>query len=340
MGRGLRRQREPGSLSLPKVCFAPIWYPVEHYATSRLRAKYVVDLFACDRVWDVDINYNSDADIAVVVQLCSDRNFELISANRSQIVVYDICDRFFATDNVFKTDEGVLHARSRCREMIRRADVLITPTRRLQEEVTRLFPDTPCFYVPELVDYGASPRAATEVGSKRLVWFGHTTRGNFDTARWIIDALRSSHGYSPVLVTTPGTMMRRYPAYRDYCVPWSVEAVGRELAAAELCVVAHAANEPAKSANRFITATMHGVPTLVSGSPSCLELLDATGHRDFAVESASDIDRLVEILSNADRRAAYVRDLQEEMWRRHAPDVVRQAYLELFEKIWTDSSNY
>jgi hypothetical protein len=46
------------------------------------------------------------------------------------------------------------------------------------------------------------------------------------------------------------------------------------------------------------------------------------------------------MLSDAGQRTAYVRDLQKEMWRRHAPDVVRLAYLQLFEKVWTDGSTY
>ena len=28
-----------------KICFTPIWYPLDNYATSRLRAKHVVELF-------------------------------------------------------------------------------------------------------------------------------------------------------------------------------------------------------------------------------------------------------------------------------------------------------
>ena len=38
-----------------KICFAPIWYPLEDYATSRLRAKLVAELFAAEHQWDVRI---------------------------------------------------------------------------------------------------------------------------------------------------------------------------------------------------------------------------------------------------------------------------------------------
>lgn len=320
---------------MPNVCFAPIWYPVDDYATSRLRARYVVDLFAGDRRWDVSIDYSADADIAVIVQLCNDANFENISNNRDQLVIYDICDRYFATNSTFHTDEGVLDAYSRCLQVIERADALIAPTRQLRDEISRLFPAKPCFYVPELVDYAASPHPVTKTGSRRLLWFGHTTRGNFESSQWIIDHLMKHHGYRPVLVTTPETLIRRYPAYAEFCVAWSPDNIRQELATAELCVVSHAREEPGKSPNRFVTATMHGVPTLVSGSPSCVELLNAAGYGNLAVDTPLDIDRAIELLADPAQRIAYLSALQGEMWQRYAPDVVRDAYLALFQKLWS-----
>ncbi|WP_422035603.1 glycosyltransferase [Reyranella sp.] len=326
--------------NVPKVSFTPIWYPVDQYATSRLRAKYVVELLAGDPVWDVELTHDPTADIAVIVQLCSDQTLESVSRNRRQIVVYDVCDRFFATDNIFKTDEGVLHARRRCLEVIDRADVLMAPTMRLRNELADLFPGKPCFYIPESIDYRVSPRPATAVGSRRLVWFGHVTRGNFESARWIIDYLKSHYEYEPVLVTTPNTLSHNFPAYSPFCVPWSVENVQRELSMAELCVVSHAADEPTKSPNRFVAAMMHGVPTLVSGSPACSEILSAAAHDMFAVETPYALGRAVRELSDPDKRRSYVQDVQLEMWRRHSPEVVRRAYVELFERLLPGNDNY
>ena len=300
----------------------------------------MVELLADDLVWEVELGYDSTSDVAVIVQLCSDQTLESISSNRNQIVVYDICDRFFATNNVFKTDEGALHARERCIEVIDRADVLICPTKQLRTELARLFPGKPCFFVPESIDYGASPRPATPAGSRRLVWFGHVTRGNFESARWIIDYLKSHYDYHPVLVTTPTTLSHRFPSYSSFCVPWSVENVRRELSLADLCVVSHAVEEPSKSPNRFVTAMTQGVPTLASGSPSCSEILAAAAHEMFAVESPYAVGRAMAELSDPAKRSAYVHDVQLEIWRRHSPEVVRRAYVELFERILPGEDNY
>ncbi|NQW50077.1 MAG: hypothetical protein HQ465_02440 [Rhodospirillales bacterium] len=325
---------------MPKVCFAPIWYPLEQYATSRLRAKSAVELLRDDLRWEVELDYSDDADIAVIVQLCSDRNLEEICRNRDQMVVYDICDRYFSSDAIFRTDEGVLHARDRCLEVIERADVLIVPTRQLKVELNKLFPAKPCLYLPELVDYGALPSPARPAASRRLVWFGHPTRGNFESARWMIDHLSSVHGYQPVLVTTPATIRHRYPAYADSCTAWSIDAIRLELAAAALCVVAHSPAEPFKSANRFTTAMIQGVPTLTSGSPACDDILEAAGHPLFSVCTTSDVDRALECLADSGRRRDYVADVQREIWLRHAPEVVRRAYVELFEWVLPDRDNY
>lgn len=322
-----------------KVCFAPIWYPLQDFATSRLRAKSVAELLG-HSPWDVELAYSDDADIAVIVQLCSDRNLEAIRRNRHQVVIYDICDRFFASDSLFRTDEGVLHARPRCLEVIDRADVLIAPTTRLKAELSSLFPAKPCFHIPELVDYGAVPGPVSPAASRRLVWFGHTTRGNFESVRWMIDHLATTHGYQPVLVTNPLTVQRRYPAYADLCKDWSLETVRSELAAASLCVVSHSPSEPFKSPNRFATAMIQGVPTLASGSPACDDILQAAGHPQFSVATERDVDRALEFLADPDRRSSYVTDVQAEIWRRHSPEVVRRAYLDLFERMLPDTDTY
>jgi glycosyltransferase involved in cell wall biosynthesis len=303
------------------------------FATSRLRAKYVVELLADDPFWEVDDGYDPDADVAVIVQLCSDQTFREISANRDQFVIYDICDRFFETDNTFRTEEGPLRARSRCLETIDRANLLIAPSLQLRDEVQARFPGKPCFHIPELIDYGGIPSPVTAMGSRRVLWFGHPRRGNFESARWIIDHLASHHGYEPVLVTNRRAVARQYPAYARYCVGWSPEATLAAMTASELCVVSHAPEERSKSPNRFVTATMHGVPTLVSGSPSCSEILEAAGYGEFEIDVTQDIDHAVEMLSDTARRAAYVADLQDEMWKRHAPSVVRDKYLELLQMI-------
>jgi hypothetical protein len=336
----LRRTKEDAAASLndrkdaaARICFTPIWYPLDDYATSRLRAKYVAELFSDVPQWDVRIGYEDDADIAVIIQLCNHSNLERIRRNRSQFVIYDLCDRFFETDNLFKTDEGPLHAQAICLEVIERADALIVPSQSLREVLSRRFPGKPCFYVPELVDYRGSPRAPSRTQSRRLLWFGHTTRGNFQSARWIIDRLRSREGYTPVLVTTPGTLAARYPTYAPFCVPWSPQALTDELSRAGLCIATHHSSEIGKSPNRFVTATIAGVPTLVSPIPACVDILRAAGYADLTISTEENLDRAIKWLSSANRRTSYVYDLQREIWQRHAPEVIRTAYIELFTRI-------
>lgn len=83
-----------------------------------------------------------------------------------------------------------------------------------------------------------------------------------------------------------------------------------------------------------------GVPTLASGSPSCDEILFAAGYPQFSVSTTADLDCALEFMADPARRSRYVADVQREIWRRHAPEVVRDAYVELFDRIMPDTDNY
>jgi hypothetical protein len=103
------------------------------------------------------------------------------------------------------------------------------------------------------------------------------------------------------------------------------------------CVVSHSPREPFKTANRPATAIPQGVPTLPNGSPARYEILVAAGYPQFSV---STMGRAVEFLADAGRRSLSVADVQKEIWRRHAPEVVRYAYIDPFERILPDTNNY
>ncbi|MGC5198640.1 glycosyltransferase, partial [Aphanothece microscopica] len=64
----------------PKVAFVPFWEPMENFGSSRLRAKYPAEYVARTGRFDVVIGYAEDADIVVVVQMCSDQILERLNA--------------------------------------------------------------------------------------------------------------------------------------------------------------------------------------------------------------------------------------------------------------------
>lgn len=85
---------------------------------------------------------------------------------------------------------------------------------------------------------------------------------------------------------------------------------------------------------------MQGVPTLVSGSLSRLPILEAAAHENFTVESPYALGKAIAELSDANKRSRYVHDVQAEIWRRHSPQVVRRAYVDLFERVLPGNDNY
>jgi len=85
---------------------------------------------------------------------------------------------------------------------------------------------------------------------------------------------------------------------------------------------------------------MQGVPTLVSGSPSCLPILEAAAHENFAVESPYALGKAIAELSDENKRSTYVQDLQPGDPATPPPQVVRRAYVDLFERVLPENDNY
>jgi glycosyltransferase involved in cell wall biosynthesis len=83
-----------------------------------------------------------------------------------------------------------------------------------------------------------------------------------------------------------------------------------------------------------------GVPTLASGSPACDDILQAAGYGQLSVSTTLEVDRALEFLADTGRRSSYVKNVQAEIWRRHSPETVRRAYLDLFEKMLPDRDTY
>jgi hypothetical protein len=60
----------------------------------------------------------------------------------------------------------------------------------------------------------------------------------------------------------------------------------------------------------------------------------------FSVGSPVALGKAMTRLSDPEYRRTYVHDVQQEMWRRHSPEVVRRAYIELFESVLPGNDNY
>lgn len=312
-----------------RVCFAPFWEPAENFGSSRLRAKYPAEFLAQNDRFEIAMGYDSVADIAIVVQMCTHDVMSKLHANQDQFVVYDVCDRYYENPRLFAHVSPPIDSLSRFHELCERADLILVPSRELKAQIAARFPDKAVKFLPEPVDYGATPLAPKVSEKKVVLWYGNPDRGNFDSAKAMIEHLRDRHGYEPLIVSRT-SFFKKYPEFLPFCRDWSMEAMEEAFSVASLCVVAYDESEQTKSPNRFVAAMMHGVPTLVKGSPACSEILVETGQTFASVDTLERLDHALSNLQSEEFRELYVQRVQRHLNQTVGEKAISEAYSELF----------
>lgn len=312
-----------------RVCFAPFWEPAENFGSSRLRAKYPAEFLAQNDRYEIRMGYDSVADIAIVVQMCTHDVMSKLNANQDQFVVYDVCDRYYEKPRLFQHVSPPIDSLSRFHELCERADLILVPSRELKSQIASRFPDKPVKFVPEPVDYGATPRAPKVAEKKVLLWYGNPDRNNFESAKPMIEHLRDKHGYRPLIVSRT-SFFKKYPEFLPFCRDWSMESMEEAFSIASLCVLAYDEGEQTKSPNRFVAAMMHGVPTLVKGSPACSEILVETGQTFAIVDTLERLDHALSNLLSREFLELYVQRVQRHLNQTVGEKAISEAYSELF----------
>lgn len=312
------------------VGFFPFWKPTASFASSRLRGDFPASLLAqAPSPVAISQEGRTDVDIALVIQSAEEPLYAALTANPQTFVIYDVCDRYFENPKVFKTPSGEVNSLERFDQLMTRANAVIAPTIELKAELARRFPHKPVYCLPEMIDYSRGFRDASPVEPKRVLWFGSPQRGNFESARWLLDAMTARLGYELRLVSRK-TYFARMPDYAPHAVDWSLDTFLGELEAASICVVSHAEEEKTKSPNRFVTAVAHGVPAIVSNSRPSAQLLRQAGCDWAIVSTVEELERAVRRLENASERRLYLQKVQAVIEAEHGNRAVREAYLRLF----------
>lgn len=322
--------RKPTLPQRRKVAFVPFWEPVDNFGSSRLRAKYPAGYLSRTGAFEAHIGYRPDADVVVVVQMCSDDVMRALETNRNQFVIYDVCDKYYEKPRLFRHLAPPVDSRARFYELAARSNLIVVPSQELKIEVASRLVDKAVKYVPEPVDYQASPRKPSAGPRPVALWFGNPDRGNFESVSWMLRRLRDEHGFELRLVSRK-SFFRAHPEFQGAVIDWSPEAMSRAFEGATLCVLGYHEEEQAKSANRFITAMMHGVPTLVAGSPACREILDGAGHSFAMLTDERSLDWAVTKLKNDPLRDAFVTSVQRYLSARHGDAAVTTQYVSLLQ---------
>lgn len=313
------------------VAFEPFWKPAPKFASSRLRGERPKGIVSKHPAAAKTAPESRAAEIVVVIQSAETPDFERLRDDPGKFLIYDVCDRYFESAKIFKTPTGDVNSLERFGELIERANVVIAPTIELKAEIASRYPHRAVYYVPEALDYSGVYHPASPV-SKQVVWFGSPQRGNFDSAKWLLDSLRVDLGYSVRLITRR-SFFSRMPVYAGCAEDWEIDSFIDKLREASICVVTHAADEETKSPNRFVTAVGHGVPTIVSQSKPCEEMLRAAGCAWAIVNTPEELAAAARRLEDPTERANYLKAVQQAIEERHGDGVVRRTYQRLFDQL-------
>ena len=275
-----------------KVVLHPFWLPIENTASSRLRCLYPkIEINKSFKKIQA-VNYlDSNADVYIITQTCDDDTFTFLEKNKKN-VVYDICDRLYEGEKIYPSLDGGFNTTSRFFQLSKIANKIICPTEKLKNELISIFPEKNIICVPDGVDYNANSFDYEWKRSNVVTWFGNVGRGNFESAKWVLDYMVESLGFEPLIITNKN-QMKKYPDYYDYTVNWNHDNFIDYLRRSEFVVLSHSNQEQTKSPNRLLVTMALGIPTLVSSSFSMSDILNKADLSSYNINSKDEIYKIV-----------------------------------------------
>ncbi len=313
-----------------KISFNPFWFPVENFATGRIRSLLPSRLLNRTPGIGAKLGYDAAADIVLISQLASDDLLEKINKNSKQFVIYDVCDKYYEDDRIV----GGVNAKKRFFEILNRANLITTSTLELKKDLYNLKVKKPVVCVQDGIDFQLEDKKKdTEHCSmdKDLIgWFGNPGRGNLDSAVWMLEEALKQH--KKIKLITKIKSVKPYPRLYPHAVEWKCDSFLEELSKCSVAVVSHADDEQNKSPNRLLTAISNKVPVIVSNSRSCEQILRSVGLEWAIVRNKEQFLNALELLEKKETRDMYFKLLEPYVNRSYGNASIAKKYVSLLKK--------
>jgi len=287
-------------------------------ATARIRCRNMVDAindYYGDQYCATMHSY-AEPDVVVVSQLCTHKMLVDIQKLkcRNTHVIYDCADPYYMRDG----EVYDVSARDRFWDLVNVSDHVIVPTIELKKSLIDCGVQKSVSVVPDSFDY-ADQMNRSVVGSDapHITWFGNPGNGNLESALPYLQHFQESFPDKRVLLIT--LRKRAYEKFAFALKEWRYESFVQDLRESNVALVSHSNDAPFKSANRFVTAIMNGVPCLYVGRcEEIVELLTSTGYEKYLLSNAADGVRAVRELQAAGERELYVQTMQKVLEQKYS----------------------
>jgi glycosyltransferase involved in cell wall biosynthesis len=308
-----------------KIAFVPFWLPVSDYASARIRCRYPINYLNDLSGVAARLGYDRSAHVIVISQLADDITLNQIETNPGQLVVYDVCDRYHASD----AQVGNAAAKDVFFRIVKRADLILVPTVGLKKEITELGVRKPVFIIPDGFDYQEFERDSVVRPNKGVVgWFGNAGRGNLDSVLWMLK-VAENEGFSIKLIGRRRSIRSIAPSLENSVVDWKYDTFVEALRALDLVVLSHSPEEAAKSPNRLITSVRQGVPAIVHSSPVYERLLKSAG-LDWAIATdEAQLRKALNILKHSQAKERYLNAMSKVIGPVFSPTALREKYKDI-----------
>jgi hypothetical protein len=307
---------------LNKFKFSFIPLGDENLASSRLRCYKLRE--GLERAgFNSIIGFDTSCDILIIQKNTGDIAIDAAFAckRKSRVLIFDIDDFFDCPEFLYKAQL-----------LVSLADVVTTATPEqgiLAGELFHGLSKDRIFCLPNPIDYNLLEpinKFHEMSQSLKIVWFGNIENfPNYILSRESIPRSFEFHA----ITNASACDVDRYPHCHFH--EWSYNSFSDMLSKFDVCLLSHQGSEilNAKSANKMVTAIVHGLPVVASSTPDYQRVAHLAGLDDWIYDDELTLNLCLEKLKDPIERNAYISKAQQVVNSKFHIDKITMNFLDI-----------
>lgn len=298
----------------------------EAVASARIRAHGLAQSLAA-LGHEVRLTPWADADVLYVQKSVDFATLQFAHVARAsgRTVLYDVDDLGSALWS-FVTERNFY-------EMSLVASAITTDTEGHRQELLRTYRVPRVEVIPDVIDYSPIAPASMVLEDRprlRVLWFGNAS--NIGLFVKYAGVLTGIEGVQLVAVSDGAVRDQLSPSHPEIEFTfWSRASFVNVLRSCDVSCLMHdgTALDRAKSNNKMITSIGWGLPAVVSDTQEYARTAQEAGVAEAVFGDGETLRACIERLRRVGAREEYLRRAQPEIWRRYAPKVIAEAFVDV-----------